>query len=82
MAKATEMEKIKAGAEVMRKYPQMSRPDWGKPKKKESWVQRLKRQVKATLKGEETTVRTKGVARQAKVAGLTEAELNRLRGKK
>lgn len=61
-----------------------------RPKKKEDWVARLKRKVKVYFskraapktKKDYVTARTKSVSDDLRAAGLTEADLKRLRGKK
>ncbi len=56
-----------------------------KYKVSEDWVPKLKKKVKATLRKEKKkfeTARTKSITAQLREAGLTDKEINRLRGKK
>ena len=88
--KQTEAEKEKARMAAMRRlaaYQKSSRqPSKKKPveKKKESWVARLKKKVRKHFdkKKKFETARTKQTKEQLRKAGLSEADIAKLQGKK
>ena len=69
-APATDAENLKAHANMLDTYPQMGSPDWGKPK------------AKAVAKAGKAapTKRTKKMNSRLQDAGLTDADIKRLRG--
>jgi len=80
----TAMESVTVKRRLKAKYPQMSEKSWGKSG--QSWVSRLKTSVRRHMKSKNTKAkdagRTKQVTSGLKGAGLSDAEIKRLRGGK
>lgn len=87
MAQATDVQKATANRRTKQKYPQMYNAD-GTMKdkykeKKPSWLDRLRKSVARQTKKNKSkdTARTSQVTGALKNAGLTDAEINRMRGR-
>jgi len=69
-AVATDAERLKAHANMLKRYPQMGDENWGKPKRKSA-------PVVATVPASK---RAKKAESQLRDAGLSDADIKRLKG--